>query len=204
MMSDGEWSRTEKISLISLIVAIIACVSAILLPEVRQFLRLERPIASSLASADQLPILPATPQNSPVNVGASNINSNSQSRNVPEGHVREEKYIELADAQWKSMKKVPSEEGATPYSGYLDDKALEKPAPVYPAEATKTIGLDEIIIEIVVDESGKVISTYHYWPDSPIVKAAIDAAYKAKFPKPLLNGKPSKMYGSLRYKYPPK
>jgi TonB family protein len=95
-----------------------------------------------------------------------------------------------------------SEPKAQIQGGQLDGKAISKPAPVYPTE-TNTRAAGEVVVRVVVDESGKVM-----WAKAisghPLLQAsAVAAAYKAVFRPTLLSGKPARAVGFLTYEFRP-
>jgi TonB family protein len=106
--------------------------------------------------------------------------------------------------------------------GILNGKAMSLPKPVYPEQA-KADKLEGIVrIEVVIDESGEVISAEPasglidvYRPggsgmpekepanaaDPMLIDAGLEAAKKAKFSPTLLNGIGVKVKGTLVYRF---
>ncbi|MBV8859997.1 MAG: hypothetical protein JOZ02_23905 [Acidobacteria bacterium] len=208
-MSGKEWTRTDKIGLISLTIAFVALISAILLPELRRFIGLEKSAPSEVFPVKQSsPTLPspiATPYKTDSKVEDASKNERETNKTVQTAEY--EDFFRLEAIEWQSKMKLLTKV-AMPFSGYIDDKTIDKPDPLYPDGVTKTRSLNQIYVDVVVDEDGNVILTQAnigaYSPsDYPFIKAAIEAARKAKFRKPAPVGEQSKMYGTLRYA-PPK
>ena len=85
--------------------------------------------------------------------------------------------------------------------GVLNGKATSKPEPAYPPVAKGARASGTVVVSVVVDETGKVISAK---PSSghPLLRAAAAAAAKqARFTPTLLSGKPVKVSGILTYNF---
>jgi TonB family protein len=65
--------------------------------------------------------------------------------------------------------------------GILNEKALELPAPKYPEAAKQTGDSGEVQVQILVDETGKVISATSSFGPQSLRTAAAQAAMRAKF-----------------------
>jgi TonB family protein len=85
--------------------------------------------------------------------------------------------------------------------GILNDKALELPAPKYPEAAKRTRESGEVQVNILIDETGKVISATSSFGPQPLWAAAVQAAMKARFAPTLVKGVPVKVSGILIYKF---
>lgn len=85
--------------------------------------------------------------------------------------------------------------------GVLNDKAIKKPAPEYPA-AAKSAGLQGVAtILILVDEQGNVASTKAVSGHALLTGAAEKAAAEAKFKPADICGHPVKVSGVLTYNF---
>lgn len=85
--------------------------------------------------------------------------------------------------------------------GVLDGKATSKPEPAYPAVARAAKASGMVVVQVIVDESGKVISA-HAVSGHPLLQAAATAAaYQARFSPTLLSGRPVKVTGTLNYNF---
>jgi TonB family protein len=87
--------------------------------------------------------------------------------------------------------------------GVLNSQAIELPEPEYPEEARRERAGGRVIVSVVVDETGKVISAEV--EDGPILfrRPALEAARKARFKPMLVDGQPVKVSGILQYRFAP-
>lgn len=85
--------------------------------------------------------------------------------------------------------------------GVLNDKAVSLPNPVYPATAKAAKASGTVVVGVVVDEKGDVISADPISGHPLLQAAAAAAARQAKFKPTLLNGKPVKVKGTLNYNF---
>jgi TonB family protein len=83
----------------------------------------------------------------------------------------------------------------------LEGTLIDKPAPIYPAEAKDGRISGEVTVEILVDESGKVQHASAISGPRLLQEAAVNAAYKAQFRATKLGGRPAKVVGVLRYRF---
>jgi TonB family protein len=85
--------------------------------------------------------------------------------------------------------------------GVLNGAAIYLPPPMYPetAKRMRTSGL--VTVEVVIDESGKVISATADNGPSTLRESAIQAALRAKFSPTKLSGQPVKVFGTISYKF---
>lgn len=85
--------------------------------------------------------------------------------------------------------------------GVLNGSAIYLPPPTYPetAKRMRTSGL--VIVEVVIDENGKVISATAANGPSTLREAAIQAALRARFSPTKLSGQPVKVAGTISYKF---
>ena len=111
---------------------------------------------------------------------------------------------EPADLPEPAEPPPPPVKGATgkPISGgVLNGKAISKPEPAYPriAQAVKASGT--VVVQITVDESGKVVSANAVSGHPLLHNAAVQAARQARFSPTLLSGKPVKVTGTITYNF---
>ena len=85
--------------------------------------------------------------------------------------------------------------------GVLNGAAIYLPPPMYPetAKRMRTSGL--VTVEVVIDESGKVISATAANGPSTLRESAIQAALRARFSPTKLSGQPVKVFGTISYKF---
>jgi TonB family protein len=88
-------------------------------------------------------------------------------------------------------------------AGLLNSQAIELPDPEYPEDAKRARAGGRVIVSVVVDETGKVISAEV--EDGPIQfrRVALEAARKARFKPMLVDGQPVKVSGVLSYRFAP-
>ncbi|HEX8069266.1 MAG TPA: TonB family protein [Pyrinomonadaceae bacterium] len=85
--------------------------------------------------------------------------------------------------------------------GVLNGKAISKPQPPYPPIAKAARASGTVVVSIVVDESGKVISAKATSGHPLLQQAAVQAAYQARFTPTLLSGQPVKVSGFITYNF---
>ncbi|HEV2905507.1 MAG TPA: TonB family protein [Pyrinomonadaceae bacterium] len=85
--------------------------------------------------------------------------------------------------------------------GVLNGKAISKPEPVYPPVAKAARASGSVTVEILVDESGRVVSASAVSGHPLLQGAAVTAAREARFSPTLLSGQPVKVSGVLTYNF---
>lgn len=93
--------------------------------------------------------------------------------------------------------------GAMVSGGVLNSKATSLPKPPYPpiAKAAKASGT--VVVQVVVDETGKVI-TARAVSGHPLLRASAEqAARQATFAPTVVSGKPVKVSGTITYDFQP-
>jgi protein TonB len=85
--------------------------------------------------------------------------------------------------------------------GVLNGTAISLPQPVYPepAKRMRTAGL--VSVEVILDETGKVVSATATSGPTILRDAAVQAALKARFSPTKLSGQPVKVSGTINYKF---
>ena len=85
--------------------------------------------------------------------------------------------------------------------GILNGKALSLPQPPYPPIAQQANAAGTVLVQVVIDETGNVISA-HATSGHPLLQsAAVAAARQAKFAPTSLMGEPVKVTGVLSYNF---
>lgn len=85
--------------------------------------------------------------------------------------------------------------------GVLNGTAISLPSPLYP-DSAKRLGTSGIVsIEVVVDETGKVISAHATNGPNSLRDVAVQAALRARFSPTKLSGQPVKVTGSINYRF---
>ncbi|HEX7957310.1 MAG TPA: TonB family protein [Pyrinomonadaceae bacterium] len=87
--------------------------------------------------------------------------------------------------------------------GVLNGKAVSKAQPFYPAEAKRARAQGTVTVEIIIGETGVVLSACAQKSDrDPSLKRASElAAYRARFTPTYVNGKPVKVRGVITYNF---
>lgn len=85
--------------------------------------------------------------------------------------------------------------------GAMAGKATYLPKPVYSAAAKSVGAQGSVSVQILVDETGKVISAKAASGNPLLRSAAVEAAWKAKFNPTTLSGVPVKVTGIITYNF---
>ena len=85
--------------------------------------------------------------------------------------------------------------------GVLNGTAINLPQPLYPEPARRMRTTGTVSVEVVLDESGKVISAVASSGPTILRDAAVQAALKARFSPTKLSGQPVKVTGVINYKF---
>lgn len=85
--------------------------------------------------------------------------------------------------------------------GVLNGMALSLPAPAYPDTAKRMRVAGTVIVDVVIDEDGKVISAEASGGPVTLREAAVKAARRARFSSTKLSGQPVKVSGVINYKF---
>lgn len=85
--------------------------------------------------------------------------------------------------------------------GVLNGKARSLPAPRYPGEARAAQATGTVLVQVVIDEKGKVIEARATSGHRYLQPPSVEAAKQAKFSPTLLCGQPVKVTGIITYRY---
>ncbi|HEY3582063.1 MAG TPA: TonB family protein [Pyrinomonadaceae bacterium] len=85
--------------------------------------------------------------------------------------------------------------------GVLNGTAISLPAPFYPESAKRMRQQGVVAVDVVLDETGKVISASASSGPASLRDAAVQAALKARFSPTKLSGQPVKVSGVINYKF---
>lgn len=96
---------------------------------------------------------------------------------------------------------LPAVSEETVKGGSLNSKALQLPVPAYPAPAKQARITGTVVVDILVNESGKVESAKPSSGPKMLHQAAMDAALRAKFAPTVKGGVPVKVEGTLSYTF---
>ncbi|HYT49430.1 MAG TPA: TonB family protein [Pyrinomonadaceae bacterium] len=93
------------------------------------------------------------------------------------------------------------EESAPVEGGFLNGKAIDLPKPDYPDEARKVHAVGTVQVEVLIDETGKVVSARSLFGPQTLLEAAVKAAKRARFNPMIVNGVTVKVKGILTYDF---
>jgi periplasmic protein TonB len=85
--------------------------------------------------------------------------------------------------------------------GVLNGTAVHLPPPVYPEAAKRMRTAGVVTVEVVLDETGKVVSAHASSGPTILRDAAVQSALKARFSPTKLSGQPVKVSGVIHYKF---
>lgn len=85
--------------------------------------------------------------------------------------------------------------------GVITGDAISLPKPVYPAIAKQAHANGPVSVQVLVDETGKVISAKAVKGHPLLLAAAQQAAYAARFSPTKLSGQPVKVSGMITYNF---
>lgn len=110
--------------------------------------------------------------------------------------------VKVEDDEPPPPKPTPKPVPKAPISqGVLNGKAISKPQPPYPPIAKAARASGQVVVQIIVDESGKVTSAKATSGHPLLQQAAVQAAYQARFSPTLLSGQPVKVSGFITYNF---
>jgi Ca-activated chloride channel family protein len=85
--------------------------------------------------------------------------------------------------------------------GVLNGKALSLPKPDYPASARSYGASGVVVVEVTVDETGKVVAARALSGHPMLKGVAVAAARQARFAPTKLSGQPIKVTGTINYNF---
>jgi Ca-activated chloride channel family protein len=90
----------------------------------------------------------------------------------------------------------------TPVSGgVLNSKAVNLPKPEYPSAAKSVGAQGRVVVELTIDEAGKVVKARAISGHPLLQKAAVAAALQARFSPTVLSGEPVSITGTISYTF---
>jgi len=103
--------------------------------------------------------------------------------------------------QLPAPKPTPDVKKTVVSGGVLNGKAISKPSPAYPPIAKAARAQGTVTVQILVDESGRVISATATGGHPLLQQAAVAAAYQARFSPTLMAGARVKVTGIITYNF---
>ncbi|MGH9943558.1 MAG: TonB family protein [Pyrinomonadaceae bacterium] len=99
-------------------------------------------------------------------------------------------------------KPTPKPPPRAPVSGgVLNGKAVSKPQPAYPPIAKAARAAGTVVVQVTVDESGKVVSARAVSGHPLLQQAAVQSAYGWRFSPTMLSGQPVKVTGTISFNF---
>lgn len=108
----------------------------------------------------------------------------------------------LSNTSSPSSEAKPEQPDSTKISGGdLTNQAISLPKPPYPPVAKVARATGDVVVQVTIDEQGRVV-TAHAVSGHPLLQAAaVNAARQARFEPRKLSGKPAKLTGTIRYSF---
>jgi TonB family protein len=85
--------------------------------------------------------------------------------------------------------------------GVLNGRAISKPLPAYPPVARAASAQGTVVVEVVLDEQGRVATARAVGGHPLLQQAAVAAARQARFTPTLLSGQPTRVKGIITYNF---
>jgi Ca-activated chloride channel family protein len=140
------------------------------------------------ATPTPAPAPPPTPE-------TSSTDTNSQTRTS----------TPTPDASQPPAQSVRAESDARPKApvsgGVLNSKALTLPKPIYPQSARTAGASGKVVVEVTIDEQGRVVDARIVSGHPLLQAAAVLAARQARFSPTMLSGEPVKVKGTISYTF---
>ena len=83
--------------------------------------------------------------------------------------------------------------------GVLNGRAISLPKPTYPQAARNSGAWGKVVVEVMIDEQGKIIEAHAISGHPFLQQAAVQAARQARFEPAMLSGRPVKIKGTINY-----
>jgi TonB family protein len=160
--------------------------SSFVLPE-----KATEPVTSAVAT-DKTPA-PGTAQNSKA-AKSENSEEGQKNENAAD-NAPESKPVDAAGPTGARNPKAPIS------GGVLNGKALYLPPPEYPPIALQAKAAGMVTVQVLIDESGNVVSAHAVSGHPLLQAAAVNAALQAKFSPTLLMGEPVKVTGVITFNF---
>lgn len=127
--------------------------------------------------------------------------SSPRTAGVSPTREREQNDGATAPGEDRSRETTGQAAAKTVSGGLLNDKAVSLPRPNYPAAARAMRQSGVATVRVVVNESGQVTSAALVDAPPLLGAAAVEAARAARFNPTIVNGRPVKVSGTLRYNF---
>lgn len=109
--------------------------------------------------------------------------------------------VDIGDAPPPPEAPKPTPPRAPISGGVLNGKAISLPKPAYPPIAKAAHASGTVVVQVLIDENGNVVSA-HAVSGHPLLQgAAVGAARQARFSPTKLSGQPVKVTGVIQYNF---
>lgn len=109
--------------------------------------------------------------------------------------------VQIADEPPPPEAPKPTPPRAPISGGVLNGKAISLPKPAYPAIARAARASGTVVVQVLIDENGRVVSA-NAVSGHPLLQAvAVGAARQARFSPTKLSGQPVKVTGVIQYNF---
>jgi protein TonB len=120
----------------------------------------------------------------------------------PVGGTAPPKVVVPTDDEPPPPKPTPEpKKNVTISGGVLNGKAISRPTPPYPPIARAARASGTVVVQVTVDESGKVVSAHALSGNPLLQQAAVQTAYSWRFSPTLLSGQPVKVTGQITFNF---
>jgi TonB family protein len=106
-----------------------------------------------------------------------------------------------ADEPPPAVNRVPKPLLKPVSGGVLNGKAVHLPLPLFPPAAKSARASGTVVVQVIIDEKGKVLSAKATSGHALLRDAAVLAAKEARFSPTLLSGQPVKITGEINYNF---
>lgn len=141
----------------------------------------------------------ATPQPRPAPTSADSHTATAASEQKPatsgQRASASEQKASASEQKAEARSKTPAS------GGVLNGKAISLPRPVYPASARNAGASGKVVVEVTINEEGKVVEAHAVSGHPMLQQAAVQAARLAKFSPAMLSGQPVKVTGTISYTF---
>ncbi|HEU4507699.1 MAG TPA: energy transducer TonB [Pyrinomonadaceae bacterium] len=125
----------------------------------------------------------------------------TSSRGGVPGGTGDQPVVNLPDPPPAALEPKPVTPKVLKISVVLNSKALDLPQPTYPALARQIRLKGSVSVQVLIDESGNVISAKALSGHQVFIKEAESAARRARFSPTKINDQPVKVQGVITYNF---
>ncbi|HVG34673.1 MAG TPA: TonB family protein [Pyrinomonadaceae bacterium] len=133
--------------------------------------------------------------------GTSGMRGTGTGNNNPVAEPPRTVKVDIGEAPPERVAPPPTPKRPVVSKGVLNGKALDLPKPVYSPQAKLVKASGIVTVQVLIDETGKVISAQAVSGHTLLRAAAVQAAYRARFSPTLLSEQPVKVSGVITYNF---